>query len=118
MFARPALVYGQKKVFVKNFFYFGTKTLVCFASSITLIGAHHSSELFIAHRVYTAVSKHVKIQIIRCQTVRIKSRFAYRLYPVLNGQQISFLNNANLMHFQREAFSCVVLYLCHYYLLK
>ena len=69
---------------------------------IAVVGLHHRRQLLVAHGVDAAVGQHVEIDIAVLQQKRVVAGFIQSLKATLDRRQAQLLNNADLVHLQRD----------------
>ena len=113
VFRRASLVDGQKVFHAENFGNFCRHTVVGFGSGVSVVCPEHGGLLQVAHGVHAGIGQHVHEDIAVLQKEGVVAGFIHASKAVFRRRQIQFLNNAHLVHFERNFFPAVEFYISH-----
>ena len=111
--AGTALVRGQEVIHAEDLVQLALQARVGGAAGVAVIGNHHGGLLLVAHGVHAAVGQHVHEDILVLQQEGVVACFGDRREALLHRNEIEFLHNANLVHFERNLFAAEEFDVCH-----
>ena len=109
--AGAALVGRQEVVHAEDLAQLVVKARVGGAAGVGVVGDHHRGELLVAHGVDAAVGQHVEEHVGVLQQEGVVAGLGHRLEALFDRQQVQLLDDAHLVHFQRDRLVAVELHL-------